>query len=48
MPFGENAGMCVYNLPSMIHSDPYNNISALDPKKLKIFNTVREITGLSV
>uniref|UniRef100_A0A8B9LYI3 Receptor protein-tyrosine kinase n=1 Tax=Astyanax mexicanus TaxID=7994 RepID=A0A8B9LYI3_ASTMX len=25
-------------------SDPYNNISALDPKKLSIFNTVREIT----
>ncbi|TVK90492.1 Receptor tyrosine-protein kinase erbB-3 [Bagarius yarrelli] len=27
-----------------INGDPYNNISALDPKKLKIFNTVREIT----
>lgn len=27
-----------------IKGDPYNNISALDPKKLKIFNTVREIT----
>ncbi|XP_072540741.1 receptor tyrosine-protein kinase erbB-3a [Salminus brasiliensis] len=27
-----------------ISGDPYNNISALDPKKLKIFNTVREIT----
>uniref|UniRef100_A0A8B9LV62 Receptor protein-tyrosine kinase n=1 Tax=Astyanax mexicanus TaxID=7994 RepID=A0A8B9LV62_ASTMX len=27
-----------------ISGDPYNNISALDPKKLSIFNTVREIT----
>ncbi|KAF7711579.1 receptor tyrosine-protein kinase erbB-3a [Silurus meridionalis] len=27
-----------------INGDPYNNISALDPKKLKNFNTVREIT----
>ncbi|XP_053354504.1 receptor tyrosine-protein kinase erbB-3a [Clarias gariepinus] len=27
-----------------IHGDPHYNISALDPKKLKIFNTVREIT----
>lgn len=33
---------------SFIHSDSYNNISALDPKKLKIFNTVREITGVCV
>jgi len=30
---------------SFNHRDSYNNISALDPKKLKIFNTVREITG---
>uniref|UniRef100_A0A673IRQ2 Receptor protein-tyrosine kinase n=1 Tax=Sinocyclocheilus rhinocerous TaxID=307959 RepID=A0A673IRQ2_9TELE len=29
-----------------IRGDSYNNISALDPKKLKIFNTVREITGV--
>ncbi|KAF5909313.1 receptor tyrosine-protein kinase erbB-3-like, partial [Clarias magur] len=27
-----------------IHGDPHYNISALDPKKLNIFNTVREIT----
>lgn len=46
MLYEENAGISVYNLLSMIYSDPYNNISALDPKKLKIFNTVREITGL--
>uniref|UniRef100_A0A8C1I0N2 Receptor protein-tyrosine kinase n=1 Tax=Cyprinus carpio carpio TaxID=630221 RepID=A0A8C1I0N2_CYPCA len=31
-----------------IKGDSYNNISALDPKKLKIFNTVREITGVCV
>ncbi|XP_051753518.1 receptor tyrosine-protein kinase erbB-3a isoform X1 [Ctenopharyngodon idella] len=29
-----------------IRGDSYNNISALDPKKLKIFNTVREITDI--
>ncbi|XP_052415498.1 receptor tyrosine-protein kinase erbB-3 [Carassius gibelio] len=29
-----------------IKGDSYNNISALDPKKLKIFNTVREITDI--
>ncbi|XP_051985705.1 receptor tyrosine-protein kinase erbB-3a [Xyrauchen texanus] len=29
-----------------IKGDEYNNISALDPKKLKIFNTVREITDI--
>lgn len=39
---------CMSNLLSVVYSDPYNNISALDPKKLKVFNTVREITGLSV
>uniref|UniRef100_A0A3Q2YK41 receptor protein-tyrosine kinase n=1 Tax=Hippocampus comes TaxID=109280 RepID=A0A3Q2YK41_HIPCM len=31
-----------------IHGDDYNNIPALDPEKLKIFNTVREITGLYI
>uniref|UniRef100_A0A672S3C7 Receptor protein-tyrosine kinase n=1 Tax=Sinocyclocheilus grahami TaxID=75366 RepID=A0A672S3C7_SINGR len=31
-----------------IRGDSYNNISALDPKKLKIFNTVREITGVYI
>ncbi|KAK1796502.1 hypothetical protein P4O66_009540 [Electrophorus voltai] len=31
-------------LTTGINGDLYNNISALDPKKLKIFNTVREIT----
>uniref|UniRef100_A0A671PX92 Receptor protein-tyrosine kinase n=1 Tax=Sinocyclocheilus anshuiensis TaxID=1608454 RepID=A0A671PX92_9TELE len=31
-----------------IKGDSYNNISALDPKKLKIFNTVREITGVYI
>lgn len=31
---------------SVLYRDSYNNISALDPKKLKIFNTVREITGV--
>lgn len=31
---------------SFLYRDSYNNISALDPKKLKIFNTVREITGV--
>uniref|UniRef100_A0AAY5EKJ7 Receptor protein-tyrosine kinase n=1 Tax=Electrophorus electricus TaxID=8005 RepID=A0AAY5EKJ7_ELEEL len=35
-------------LTTGINGDLYNNISALDPKKLKIFNTVREITGLCV
>uniref|UniRef100_A0A8C7F871 Receptor protein-tyrosine kinase n=1 Tax=Oncorhynchus kisutch TaxID=8019 RepID=A0A8C7F871_ONCKI len=29
-----------------IKGDPYNNITALDPEKLKIFRTVREITGV--
>ncbi|XP_051932995.1 receptor tyrosine-protein kinase erbB-3a isoform X1 [Hippocampus zosterae] len=29
-----------------IHGDDYNNIPALDPEKLKIFNTVREITDI--
>ncbi|XP_056606434.1 receptor tyrosine-protein kinase erbB-3a isoform X2 [Triplophysa dalaica] len=29
-----------------IDGDVYNNISALDPKKLKIFSTVREITDI--
>lgn len=29
-----------------IKGDAYNNISALDPKKLKIFNTVKEITDI--
>uniref|UniRef100_A0A671RRS8 Receptor protein-tyrosine kinase n=1 Tax=Sinocyclocheilus anshuiensis TaxID=1608454 RepID=A0A671RRS8_9TELE len=29
-----------------IRGDRYNNISALNPKKLKIFNTVREITDI--
>uniref|UniRef100_A0A672TBG8 receptor protein-tyrosine kinase n=1 Tax=Sinocyclocheilus grahami TaxID=75366 RepID=A0A672TBG8_SINGR len=33
---------------SFLHRDSYNNISALDPKKLKIFNTVREITGVYI
>lgn len=28
-----------------LHSDEYNGVPALDPEKLKIFNTVREITG---
>uniref|UniRef100_A0A671RRY4 Receptor protein-tyrosine kinase n=1 Tax=Sinocyclocheilus anshuiensis TaxID=1608454 RepID=A0A671RRY4_9TELE len=31
-----------------IRGDRYNNISALNPKKLKIFNTVREITGVYI
>ncbi|XP_076870273.1 receptor tyrosine-protein kinase erbB-3a [Brachyhypopomus gauderio] len=31
-------------LTTGINGDMYNNISALDPKKLQIFNTVREIT----
>uniref|UniRef100_A0A8C8CP28 Receptor protein-tyrosine kinase n=1 Tax=Oncorhynchus tshawytscha TaxID=74940 RepID=A0A8C8CP28_ONCTS len=31
-----------------IKGDPYNNITALDPEKLKIFRTVREITGVYV
>uniref|UniRef100_A0A4W5NWC1 receptor protein-tyrosine kinase n=1 Tax=Hucho hucho TaxID=62062 RepID=A0A4W5NWC1_9TELE len=31
-----------------IKGDPYNNIAALDPEKLKIFRTVREITGMCV
>lgn len=30
---------------ALLHSDDYNKIPALDPEKLKIFNTVREITG---
>lgn len=30
---------------ALLHSDPYNKVPALDPEKLKIFNTVREITG---
>ncbi|XP_020339071.1 receptor tyrosine-protein kinase erbB-3-like [Oncorhynchus kisutch] len=29
-----------------IKGDPYNNITALDPEKLKIFRTVREITDV--
>ncbi|XP_013988257.1 receptor tyrosine-protein kinase erbB-3 isoform X4 [Salmo salar] len=29
-----------------IKGDPYNNIAALDPEKLKIFRTVREITDI--
>ncbi|XP_061640418.1 receptor tyrosine-protein kinase erbB-3a [Phyllopteryx taeniolatus] len=29
-----------------IHGDDYNNVPALDPEKLKIFNTVREITDI--
>ncbi|XP_057701747.1 receptor tyrosine-protein kinase erbB-3-like [Corythoichthys intestinalis] len=29
-----------------IHGDDYNKIPALDPEKLKIFNTVREITDI--
>ncbi|CAB1315031.1 unnamed protein product [Coregonus sp. 'balchen'] len=29
-----------------IKGDPYNNITALDPEKLKIFRTVREITDI--
>ena len=33
-------------LPSQ--SDDYNSVPALDPEKLKIFNTVREITGVCV
>uniref|UniRef100_A0A4W4DYT9 receptor protein-tyrosine kinase n=1 Tax=Electrophorus electricus TaxID=8005 RepID=A0A4W4DYT9_ELEEL len=33
-------------LTTGINGDLYNNISALDPKKLKIFNTVREITAI--
>ncbi|ELW72711.1 Receptor tyrosine-protein kinase erbB-4 [Tupaia chinensis] len=28
-----------------IHGDPYNAIEAIDPEKLNIFRTVREITG---
>uniref|UniRef100_A0A8C7CUF1 Receptor protein-tyrosine kinase n=1 Tax=Oncorhynchus kisutch TaxID=8019 RepID=A0A8C7CUF1_ONCKI len=31
-----------------IKGDPYNNITALDPEKLKIFRTVREITGMYI
>lgn len=30
---------------TLLYSDPYNKVPALDPEKLKIFNTVREITG---
>lgn len=30
------------------HRDDYNSVPALDPEKLKIFNTVREITGVCV
>lgn len=30
---------------SVHHSDPYKKIPPLDPNKLKIFSTVREITG---
>lgn len=45
--------MCLQTLsyfPLLIfpHSDDYNGVPPLDPEKLKIFNTVREITGLSV
>uniref|UniRef100_A0AAY4EQJ6 Receptor protein-tyrosine kinase n=1 Tax=Denticeps clupeoides TaxID=299321 RepID=A0AAY4EQJ6_9TELE len=35
----------LYFLITGIEGDAYKNISALDPKKLQIFNTVREITG---
>lgn len=28
-----------------IHRDVYHNIEALDPEKLSVFRTVREITG---
>ncbi|XP_037378034.1 receptor tyrosine-protein kinase erbB-4-like [Talpa occidentalis] len=28
-----------------IHGDPYNAIEAIDPEKLNVFRTVREITG---
>uniref|UniRef100_A0A8C8HIL9 Receptor protein-tyrosine kinase n=1 Tax=Oncorhynchus tshawytscha TaxID=74940 RepID=A0A8C8HIL9_ONCTS len=31
-----------------IKGDPYNNITSLDPEKLKIFRTVREITGMYI
>ncbi|XP_028853865.1 receptor tyrosine-protein kinase erbB-3a isoform X3 [Denticeps clupeoides] len=34
----------LYFLITGIEGDAYKNISALDPKKLQIFNTVREIT----
>lgn len=29
-----------------VQRDAYNNIPAIDPEKLKIFSTVREITGV--
>lgn len=30
---------------ALLYSDDFNKVPALDPEKLKIFNTVREITG---
>ncbi|XP_069053576.1 receptor tyrosine-protein kinase erbB-3 isoform X2 [Lepisosteus oculatus] len=33
-------------LTTGINGDPYHNISALDPEKLKVFGTVREITDI--
>lgn len=31
--------------PMTLHRDVYHNIEALDPEKLNVFRTVREITG---
>uniref|UniRef100_A0A3Q3K124 receptor protein-tyrosine kinase n=1 Tax=Monopterus albus TaxID=43700 RepID=A0A3Q3K124_MONAL len=39
-------GPIQYFLFFLCQSDEYNNIPALDPEKLKIFNTVREITDI--
>ncbi|KAG7233128.1 hypothetical protein INR49_007436 [Caranx melampygus] len=36
----------VKELIIVVESDAYNGIPALDPEKLKIFNTVREITDV--
>lgn len=35
-------------LPYFHVSDDYNGVPPLDPEKLKIFHTLREITGLSM
>lgn len=37
--------LCHSGLVLLVHRDVYHNIEALDPEKLNVFRTVREITG---